>query len=58
MSLVVVTGAALLMGFRCGAGPLAWLAVAGILLLLLYHRRISSPASWRGLRLARAKGVC
>jgi ABC-2 type transport system permease protein len=32
-SLVVVVLAALLMGFRSGAGPLAWLAVAGILTL-------------------------
>jgi ABC-2 type transport system permease protein len=33
VSLVVVVGAALVMGFRSGAGVLAWLAVAGILLL-------------------------
>jgi ABC-2 type transport system permease protein len=33
VSLVVVVGVAFLMGFRSGAGPLAWLAVAGILLL-------------------------
>jgi ABC-2 type transport system permease protein len=33
VSVVVVVGVALLMGFRSGAGPLAWLAVAGILLL-------------------------
>lgn len=33
ISLVVVTGVALLMGFRSGAGVLAWLAVAGILIL-------------------------
>ena len=33
VSLAVVTGVALLMGFRSGAGALAWLAVAGILLL-------------------------
>ncbi|MFG2039129.1 ABC transporter permease [Dactylosporangium sp. NPDC048998] len=33
MSLVVVVGVALLMGFRSGAGVLAWLAVAGILVL-------------------------
>jgi ABC-2 type transport system permease protein len=33
ISLVVVVGVALLMGFRSGAGVLAWLAVAGILLL-------------------------
>jgi ABC-2 type transport system permease protein len=30
---VVVVGVALLMGFRSGAGPLAWLAVAAILIL-------------------------
>ncbi|WP_433359859.1 ABC transporter permease [Actinoplanes sp. CA-142083] len=33
ISLVIVVGVALLMGFRTGAGALAWLAVAGILLL-------------------------
>ncbi|MEW2378519.1 ABC transporter permease [Micromonospora sp. NPDC047812] len=33
ISLVVVVGVALLMGFRSGAGLLAWLAVAGILIL-------------------------
>ena len=33
LSLVLVVGVALLMGFRSGAGVLAWLAVAGILLL-------------------------
>ncbi len=33
VSIMVVIGVALLMGFRSGAGPLAWLAVAGILLL-------------------------
>ncbi|MBM0279270.1 ABC transporter permease [Micromonospora tarensis] len=33
ISLVVVVGVALVMGFRSGAGVLAWLAVAGILLL-------------------------
>src|ERR671921_764121 len=32
-SVVVVVGVALLMGFRSGAGVLAWLAVAGILIL-------------------------
>jgi ABC-2 type transport system permease protein len=34
VSLTVVVGVALLMGFRSGAGVLAWLAVAGILILL------------------------
>jgi ABC-2 type transport system permease protein len=33
LSLVVVVLVALLMGFRSGAGPLAWLAVTGILIL-------------------------
>src|SRR5215217_2732135 len=33
VSVVVVVGVALLMGFRSGAGVLAWLAVAGILIL-------------------------
>jgi ABC-2 type transport system permease protein len=33
VSVVVVVAVAVLMGFRSGAGPLAWLAVAGILLL-------------------------
>jgi ABC-2 type transport system permease protein len=33
LPLVVVVGVALLMGFRSGAGPLAWLAVAAILIL-------------------------
>lgn len=34
VSVAVVVGAALLMGFRSGASPLAWLAVAGILVLV------------------------
>jgi ABC-2 type transport system permease protein len=33
VSLVVVVGVALLIGFRSGAGVLAWLAIAGILIL-------------------------
>ena len=33
ISLVIVVAVALLMGFRSSAGPVAWLAVAGILLL-------------------------
>ena len=33
VSLAIVVGVALLMGFRTGAGVLAWLAVAGILIL-------------------------
>jgi len=33
ISLVVVVGVALLMGFRSGAGVLSWLAVAGILIV-------------------------
>jgi ABC-2 type transport system permease protein len=35
ISLVVVVGVALLVGFRSGAGVLAWLAVAGILILFI-----------------------
>jgi len=34
-SLVIVVGIALLMGFRSGAGVLAWLAVVGILVLFI-----------------------
>lgn len=33
LSLAIIVGIALIMGFRSGAGPLAWLAVAGILAL-------------------------
>jgi ABC-2 type transport system permease protein len=33
ISVVVVMGVALVMGFRSGAGPLAWLAIAAILIL-------------------------
>ena len=33
ISVVVVVGVALVMGFRSGAGPLAWLAIAAILIL-------------------------
>jgi ABC-2 type transport system permease protein len=33
ISVVIVVGVALIMGFRSGAGVLAWLAVAGILIL-------------------------
>ncbi|MEU8631833.1 ABC transporter permease [Amycolatopsis sp. NPDC048633] len=33
ISVVIVVGVALLMGFRSGAGPAAWLAVTGILVL-------------------------
>ena len=35
VSLVIVVGVALVMGFRSGAGVLAWLAVAGILVLFI-----------------------
>jgi ABC-2 type transport system permease protein len=37
VSLVVVVAVALLMGFRSGAGVLAWLAVAGILILFTWR---------------------
>jgi ABC-2 type transport system permease protein len=40
ISLVVVVLVALLMGFRSGAGVLAWLAVAGILILFIL------PLTW------------
>jgi ABC-2 type transport system permease protein len=33
VSVVVVVGVALIMGFRSGAGPLAWLAIAAILIV-------------------------
>ncbi len=35
ISLVVIVGVALIMGFRSSAGPLAWLEVIGILLLFM-----------------------
>ena len=35
VSLVIVVGVALIMGFRSGAGVLAWMAVAGILILFI-----------------------
>jgi ABC-2 type transport system permease protein len=35
ISLVVVVGVALIMGFRSGASPLGWLAVAGMLILFI-----------------------
>jgi ABC-2 type transport system permease protein len=35
ISVVAVVGVALLMGFRSGAGVLAWLAIAGILILFM-----------------------
>ncbi len=36
ISAVLVTGVALLMGFRTGAGVLGWLAVAGIMVLFIF----------------------
>jgi ABC-2 type transport system permease protein len=36
VSLAIVVGVALLVGFRSGAGPLAWLAVVGILVLVIF----------------------
>ena len=46
VSLVVVVVVAVLMGFRSGAGVLAWLAVTGILILfpLALRGSPSSPA--------------
>jgi ABC-2 type transport system permease protein len=51
ISLGVVVGVALLIGFRSGAGVLAWLAVAGILV----RARGSSPSPARG---SRSRSTC
>jgi ABC-2 type transport system permease protein len=51
ISLVVVLVVALLMGFRSGAGVLAWLAVAGILIVfILALTWIHNPRSLREVR--------
>ncbi|WP_410585824.1 ABC transporter permease [Amycolatopsis sp. lyj-108] len=47
LSLVIVVGVALLMGFRSGAGLSTWLAVAGI--LLLFTLALTWPAVIPGL---------
>ena len=36
ISLAIVTGVALLVGFRTAAGPLAWLAAAGVLVMVSF----------------------
>jgi ABC-2 type transport system permease protein len=55
ISLVVVVGVALLMGFRSGAGVLAWLAVAGI--LVLFTLALTWIAVIPGLTAKSADGV-
>lgn len=55
ISLVVVVGVALLMGFRSGAGVLAWLAVAGI--LILFTLALTWIAVIPGLTAKSADGV-
>lgn len=55
VSLVLVVGVALLMGFRTGAGPVAWLAVAG--LLLLFTLALTWLAVIPGLTATSADGV-
>jgi hypothetical protein len=47
ISLVVIVLVALLIGFRSGAGVLAWLAVAGI--LILFTRQPVSTGIWTAL---------
>ncbi|MGA8334590.1 MAG: ABC transporter permease [Solirubrobacteraceae bacterium] len=55
ISLVVVLGVALLMGFRSGAGVLAWLAIAGI--LILFTLALTWIAVIPGLSAKSADGV-
>ena len=55
ISLVVVVGVALLMGFRSGAGVLAWLAIAGI--LILFTLALTWIAVIPGLSAKSADGV-
>ena len=55
ISLVVVVLVALLMGFRSGAGVLAWLAVAGI--VILFTLALTWIAAIPGLSAASADGV-
>jgi ABC-2 type transport system permease protein len=54
VSLVVVVGVALLMGFRSGAGVLAWLTVAGI--LVLFTLALTWIAVIAGLTASSAEG--
>ena len=55
ISLAVVVGVALLMGFRSGAGILAWLAIAGI--LILFTLALTWIAVIPGLSAKSADGV-
>jgi ABC-2 type transport system permease protein len=55
VSLVIVVGVALLMGFRSGAGLLEWLAVAGI--LLLFTLAMTWIAVISGLSASTAEGA-
>lgn len=55
ISLVIVVGVALLMGFRSGAGVLAWLAVTGI--LLLFTLALTWVAVVAGLSASSAEGA-
>jgi ABC-2 type transport system permease protein len=54
VSLVIVVGVALLMGFRSGAGVLAWLGVAGI--LVLFTLALTWIAVIAGLSASSAEG--
>jgi ABC-2 type transport system permease protein len=55
VSLVIVVGVALLMGFRSGAGVLAWLGVAGI--LVLFTLTLTWIAVIAGLSASTAEGA-
>jgi ABC-2 type transport system permease protein len=55
VSLVVVVGVALLMGFRSGAGVLAWLGVAGI--VVLFTLAVTWVAVIAGLTAGTAEGA-
>jgi ABC-2 type transport system permease protein len=55
VSLVIVVGVALLMGFRTGAGVPAWLAVAGI--LVLFTLALTRIAVIAGLSAGSAEGA-
>ena len=55
VSLVIVVGVALLMGFRSGAGVLGWLAVAGI--LVLFTLAMTWIAVIAGLSASSAEGA-
>jgi ABC-2 type transport system permease protein len=57
ISLVVVVLVALLIGFRSGAGVLAWLAVVGVLILFLFTLMLTWIAVIPGLSAKSADGV-